>query len=169
MVDRKSYENYPIQIPLLVVFISVLTYFVGACIIAGFGILFAILYLVYCFSMELFVVLRSCKNCYYYGKLCGLGKGWVVPWFCKKGDPKNFADRDISFIQLIPDFLVGIFPIVAGIILLVENFSWLILGLMIVLVFLFFGGTAMVRGKLVCKFCKQREIGCPAEKLFNKK
>jgi len=38
----------------------------------------------------------------------------------------------------------------------------------IILFFLFFGGTAMIRGNLVCKYCKQREIGCPAEKLFNK-
>ena len=70
---------------------------------------------------------------------------------------------------MIPDFLVGIIPIVAGIILLIQSFSWVILGLIIVLFFLFFGGTALIRGKLVCKYCKQREIGCPAEKLFNKK
>ncbi len=169
MVDKKNYENYPIQIPLLAVFISFLTYLLGAYIIAGFGVIFAILYLVYCFSMELFVVLRSCKNCYYHGKLCGLGKGWVAPWFCKKGNTEKFADRDISFFQLIPDFLVGIIPIVAGIILLVQNFSLLILGLIILLFLLFFGGTAIIRGKLVCKFCKQKEIGCPADKLFNKK
>ena len=169
MVDKKTYENYQIEIPLLAVLLSVLTYLVGAYIIAGFRFIFAIFYLIYCFGIELFVVLRSCKNCYYYGKLCGLGKGRVAPWFCKKGDNKKFVDRNVSFYQLIPDFLVGIIPIVAGIILLIQSFSWVILGLIIVLFFLFFGGTALIRGKLVCKYCKQREIGCPAEKLFNKK
>ncbi|MFH1684097.1 MAG: hypothetical protein ABIA67_04360 [Candidatus Margulisiibacteriota bacterium] len=26
-----------------------------------------------------------------------------------------------------------------------------------------------LRGSLACKFCKQRELGCPAEQLFSKK
>jgi hypothetical protein len=25
-----------------------------------------------------------------------------------------------------------------------------------------------VRGQLACKYCKQRELGCPAEQLFSK-
>jgi hypothetical protein len=25
-----------------------------------------------------------------------------------------------------------------------------------------------VRGQLACRYCKQREIGCPAAQLFNK-
>jgi hypothetical protein len=37
------------------------------------------------------------------------------------------------------------------------------------LFFLGFAGNAMVRGCLVWKHCKQKDIGCPAEKLFNKK
>jgi hypothetical protein len=32
-----------------------------------------------------------------------------------------------------------------------------------------FIGNGLVRGSLACKYCKQREIGCPAEQLFNKK
>lgn len=169
MAKTQTYENFPIGIPLFAIVLTYFAYLVGAYIIAGFGLIFAFLFLLYCFGIELYVILRSCKDCYYYGKVCGLGKGWVAPWFCKKGDPEKFADRSISFYDLIPDFLVGIIPIVAGIILLVQNFSLIILGLIILLFFLFFSGTALIRGKLVCKFCKQKEIGCPAEKLFNKK
>ena len=29
-------------------------------------------------------------------------------------------------------------------------------------------GNAIVRGSLACKHCMQRELGCPAEKLFSK-
>jgi F0F1-type ATP synthase membrane subunit c/vacuolar-type H+-ATPase subunit K len=30
-------------------------------------------------------------------------------------------------------------------------------------------GNGYIRGNLTCKYCKQREIGCPAEQLFSKK
>ena len=58
---------------------------------------------------------------------------------------------------------------IGGIILLIFSFSWLIVVLLVVLVFLGFGGNAVIRGSFACKYCKQREIGCPAERLFSKK
>jgi hypothetical protein len=27
----------------------------------------------------------------------------------------------------------------------------------------------MIRGSIACKYCKQRELGCPAEQMFAKK
>jgi hypothetical protein len=33
---------------------------------------------------------------------------------------------------------------------------------------LYFGGNAVRRGSFACKYCKQREIGCPTEKVFMK-
>jgi hypothetical protein len=64
--------------------------------------------------------------------------------------------------------LVLIFPLVGGIIILIMDFTWLILVLMVILVVLSLGGNALIRGSLACKYCKQRELGCPAEQLFNK-
>jgi len=168
-VKTKTYKDYPIGIPIFAIILSYITYLVGAYIIAGFGLIFAFLYLFYCFAIEMYVILRSCKNCFYYGKICGLGKGWVAPWFCEKGSPEKFADRKISFFELIPDFLVIIIPLISGVILLILNFSYVTLALLIILAILFFAGTALIRSNLVCKYCKQREIGCPAEKIFNKK
>ena len=34
------------------------------------------------------------------------------------------------------------------------------------LVALSFGGNAVVRGSFTCKYCKQQELGCPAQALF---
>jgi len=169
MKDVKSYENFPAWMPLIAISIPVLGYIIGAIILTGLHIIIAILYLTYCFSAEIFVVLRSCKNCYYYGKICGLGKGKIAPLFIKKGDPNKFTEREVNWYHLIPDFLVSIVPIIGGIILLISNnFSFLILGLIIVLAIIFFGGTAFIRGSFACKYCKQRELGCPAEKLFGR-
>ncbi|MEA3458841.1 MAG: hypothetical protein U9R21_09215, partial [Candidatus Thermoplasmatota archaeon] len=119
MEKTKSYENFPLWVPIVAVLVSVISCSIGAVIISGFGIIFSILYIFYCFGAELFVIVRSCKNCWYYGKMCGLGKGKIAPFFVKKGDAKKFADRDISIVHLIPDFLVVILPVVGGVILLI--------------------------------------------------
>jgi hypothetical protein len=169
MEKTNFYKRFPLWIPLLAVLVSFIGYIIGALILSGFGIIYSVLYLIYCFGAELVVIIRSCKDCWYYGKLCGIGKGIVAPLFVKKGDTKKFAERDISLVHLIPDFLVVIFPLVGGIILLIIDFSFLLLSLVILLIILFFGGTAILRGMLVCKHCKQKEIGCPAEKMFIKK
>ena len=39
----------------------------------------------------------------------------------------------------------------------------------IALLLLGFLGNALVRGHLACRYCRQREIGCPAERLFDKR
>ncbi len=168
MKEAEPYENFPLWMPLIAIFLPVIGYIIGAIILAGLHIIIAILYLIYCFSAELFVVLRSCKNCYYYGKICGLGKGKIAPLFVKKGDPSKFAEKQVHWHDLIPDFLVSIFPMIGGIILLIMNFSYIVLGMVVIVAVIFFGGTAIIRGSMACKYCKQREIGCPAEKLFGK-
>jgi len=169
MSEIKSYENFPPWIPLIAIFVSIVSYILGAIILMGFGIIVAILYLVYCFGIEMLVIFRSCKHCYYYNRVCGLGKGKIVSLVTKKGSSKKFTEREVTFFDLIPDFLVGIFPIVGGIILSVLDFSLIRIGMIILLVILSFGGTAFIRGSFACKYCKQREIGCPAEQFFSKK
>jgi hypothetical protein len=169
MAETKSYENFPRWIPLIAIHVSILSYIIGAFILIGFGITIVFLYLAYCFGVELLVVFRSCKDCYYYGKICGLGKGKIAPFFVKKGDLNKFVKKKISWYDLIPDFLVGIIPITGGIFLSIFDFSLMRIGMIIFLAILSFGGPAVIRGSFACKYCKQREIGCPAEKLFSKK
>jgi hypothetical protein len=111
---------------------------------------------------------RSCTNCYYYGRLCAFGKGKLSAIFFKKGNAKKFTQCKITWKDLIPDFLVSIIPSLAGIWLLIIHFNFLILSSVIWLVLLTSAGNSFIRGSLACKHCKQREIGCPAEKLFKK-
>lgn len=107
-------------------------------------------------------------DCYYYGKMCGLGKGRLCSMFFKKGDPQRFIRKEFTWSAMLPDFMVIIFPIVGGIILLVRDFNLFLLVIMVLLLLLSFWGNAVIRGSLVCKYCKQKEIGCPADRLFNK-
>ena len=169
MTGTKSYENFPLWIPFIAILISIIGYILGAIILSGFGIIIVILYLIYCGGIELLVIFRSCKDCYYYGKICGLGKGKIAPFFIKKGNSKRFVERKISWYDLVPDFLVAIIPLIGGIILLSYDFSFLRLGLIIFLAIFFFGGTGFIRGSFACKYCKQKEVGCPADNIFSKK
>lgn len=166
MEDVKTYENFPGWIVLLSNLVAISIYAIGAYILAGFGVFFLILYLIYCLWVEIRILKRSCVNCYYYDKVCGFGKGKLCSLFFKKGDPQKFVEKEISWTQILPDFMVFIFPIIGGIALMIKNFSWLLLALMAILLLFSFGGNAVIRGSFACKYCRQREIGCPAEKFF---
>jgi hypothetical protein len=72
-------------------------------------------------------------------------------------------------MNIMPDFLVSILPLAVGGYYLVQSFSWLRLSFVLVLVILAFPVTGFVRGAIACKYCRQREIGCPAVQFFAKK
>jgi hypothetical protein len=98
--------------------------------------------------------------------VCGHGKGKLCAKLFKKGDPQKFAEMEISWIRILPDLLTIIFPIVGAIVLLIHNFNVILLTLLITLICLYFVGNAVIRGNCTCNHCKQRELGCPAAKLF---
>ncbi|MBU0672156.1 MAG: hypothetical protein KJ732_03910 [Candidatus Margulisbacteria bacterium] len=169
METIKTYESYPLWFVLLSNLVTLPIYALGAYIIYGFGWIYIALYLLYCLALEIRLFKMSCVDCYYYGKLCFSGRGLICSWFFKKGDPKHFACKEISWKHLIFDFLVPIIPIIAGIALSIISFNWWRLAAIVALLILGFPVTGYLRGSLACKFCKQRELGCPAAEAFNKK
>ncbi len=169
MTDKRVYDSFPVWIPILSTFVSLLVYAIGFYIFFQFSIVVAGIYILYCLWVEMRVFTKSCVSCYYYGKVCGLGRGVLCSLLFKKGDPAKFVKKEVSWIQIVPDFLVFIFPLLGGIVLLITDFSYTILLLLLIFLFvLSFVGSAVIRGSFACKYCKQREIGCPAEKLFGK-
>ena len=139
---------------------------IGATILAGLIIWLTIPYLLYWLWMEIRILKKSCVNCAYYGKVCGFGKGKLCALLFKKGDPEKFAKETVSWTDVLPDFLVFVFPIIGGIVFLVRSFSWPGVIMLVALVFLSFAGNAVIRGSFACKYCQQRAIGCPAARLF---
>jgi hypothetical protein len=163
-----EYENYPFTIILISNLFQFCVYFIGAFIISQIGYFWLIPYFAYILFLEFKLLKTSCVNCYYYGKRCAFGKGKISSIFFKKGN-ELFCQRKITWKNILPDFLVSIIPFTIGIILLILNFNWLNLGLIILLVLLSSFGNGFIRSSLACKYCKQKELGCPAEKLFQKK
>lgn len=164
----KCYEQYPMRTVLLSNLVSIATYAIGGYIIYQVGLLWLVAYLFYVLLLEFRLMRRSCTNCYYYGKFCAFGKGKLSAVFFKKGNARKFAQDKSTWKDLLPDFLVFIIPLVVGIALLVVDFDFFILLLSILLIILASAGNGFVRGSLACKYCKQKELGCPAEKLFKK-
>jgi hypothetical protein len=158
--------NYPVWIPALSILLSLSIYTLGAVLLSGFGPIAVLAYILYCLWSEFRVIRNSCRNCYYYGKLCGVGKGIIAPLFGPKGDPRLFTARDIGWKDLIPDMLLFLIPLLGGIIDLLFHFSYRTVALLVAIVVLAMPVTGFVRSRLLCPNCKQRELGCPAEKLF---
>jgi hypothetical protein len=168
MEAEVTYERYPARIIVLSNLLSVAIYTVGTYLMTQLGMWWAAAYLAYCGRLEYRLLSKHCVNCYYHGRLCAFGKGRLSSIFFKRGDPQRFAQGDFGWRDMIPDMLVLVFPATAAIVALVRDFSWITLALLVVMVILSFSGNAYVRGTHACPRCKQRELGCPAEQLFNK-
>lgn len=167
-MDPGCKENYPLWIVFTSNLVSLLIYGIGGYILFQVGIIWVILYLIFVLIFEFRLISRHCTDCYYYGRTCAFGKGRLSALFFKKGSPEKFTGMTITWKDIVPDFLLFIIPVLTGILLLIQGFTWTILILIIGLLLLGFAGNALVRGQLACRYCKQREIGCPATQLFNK-
>ena len=168
MQETGCKENYPGWMVFVSTILSLLIYGIGVYILLQFGIIWVAAYLIFILILEFRLISRHCTDCYYYGKTCAFGKGRLSSLFFKKGSPERFSAMKITWKDIVPDFLLFIIPVLAGILLLIQGFSLTILILVIVLLLLGFMGNALVRGQLACKYCRQRELGCPATQLFNK-
>ncbi|HSB34136.1 MAG TPA: hypothetical protein VLG39_06750 [Nitrospirota bacterium] len=127
------------------------------------------IYLLFCLGNEVHIMTASCVDCYYYNKWCAFGKGKAAALLFKRGDPQRFLTKTTSLKELTSDMLVVLFPLVGGIALLIKNFSWLTVISIACLLAFSLGGNYLIRSRVACAYCKQRELGCPAEQFFSKK
>lgn len=167
-MNEVKYENYPFCVIAFSNLVSIIIYGIGAFIVYQLGLLLFVLYVLYIAFLEIRLLRCHCTICYYYGKKCAFGKGKLSSLFFKKGNPQEFCQKQMAWKDLIPDFLVSIIPLVIGTIILIRDFNWLILSLMITLILLASAGTGFIRSSLACKHCKQLDLGCPAAQLFSK-
>ena len=168
-MDNEIYDEFPLPSVLFCIAVNIAIYIIGAYLIAPLGKISVALYILYCLWMETRVLIKSCRDCYYYGRLCAFGRGKICSLLFKKGSPERFKAKKITWMNLVPDFLVSVIPLAVGGFYLVQSFNWLRLSLIVVLVIMAFLVTGFVRGSISCKFCRQKVMGCPAEQLFAKK
>lgn len=168
MESNKSFEKYPVGTVFLSNLVSIFIYGIGFSIIFRLGFVFSLIYLIYIIIFEIRLIKNHCTDCYYWGKTCGFGKGKLSSWFFKKGDNSKFCIKTMTWKDIIPDMLITLIPLLTGIVLLIIKFNLILLSALILLLLLTTFGNGYIRGKLTCKYCKQKDLGCPADKLFNK-
>ncbi len=81
METINRYDNYPARVVILSNLVSLGIYGLGFMIIYRLGLAFSFFYLIYILIFELRLIRNHCTNCYYWGKICGFGKGRVSSWF----------------------------------------------------------------------------------------
>ncbi|MBW2966345.1 hypothetical protein KY342_04545 [Candidatus Woesearchaeota archaeon] len=170
MKKSKIYDSYPVWMVILINIFVFLVYVSGAYIMFRFNWIAGVIFIVYLVLLEFYIYKEGCIHCFYYGKLCAFGKGAIVPFFFKKGDPKKFCEKVLSFKDFIPQILVILVPLITGIALIVSgDFDIWILIAMLYPLFSWFAINPFIYGKLACPHCKQGTICCPALDFFSKK
>jgi len=166
MNETRAFEHFPTPIVLLCNTVPVLIYLSGIAITLKISWIAALVYFLFILASEYRLLSRSCTRCYYYGKNCGFGKGRVSSWFFKRKEPMDIFSADMTWKDLIPDILISLIPLVTGIILMIVEFNILILLAVIIIVVMSSAGNGYIRSNFACKFCRQRIVGCPAQKFF---
>lgn len=167
---QRIYEQYPLWMVLVVNIFQLAVYAAGAYILFELSMITGTLYVLYLLMLEVNVYREGCRYCCYYGKLCAFGKGKVAVMFFRRGNPKKFCERKLSFKDIIPQLLVVLIPVIVGIALIISRgFDWIILMAILYPLFSWLCLNPIIYGKLACAHCKQGSICCPALEFFMKK
>lgn len=169
MKPVRSYEQYPWGIIALSNTVTLITYAAGIFIMFRWHWIAGTAFAIYLAFLEFRLIKKHCVNCYYYGRYCAFGRGRISSWFFRKGEPDQFCHMHLTWKSLIPDLLTVLIPVITGIMLMILHFDLCILIAVIALIFLATYGNNLIRGTFSCRYCRQKELGCPAQELFSKK
>lgn len=166
---ENGFEKYPLWTVLVANFAIFSVYGAALYLVYAVRPIFALPFIIYVVYLEASVYVEGCANCCYYGKMCAFGRGKLAGIFVRKGDPKKFTEKTVSFKDFLPSSMVTVIPLIAGAWLLLQGFSWLVIGLMAWPLVVTFLGNPVVYGKMACPNCRQAALGCPVCRFFMEK
>ncbi len=161
-------ERYPYWMVLVCILHTLGVYLLGFVLAYLAHPFLAIGYVALALVMECRLLSRSCMHCHYYGRRCAFGRGRLSGLLFPPGDGRAFRRTDLSWKDMGPDVFMTMLPVLSGVWVLISAFSWWALLALVSLLMLITYGNALIRGKVACRHCKQRELGCPAQRLFDK-
>ncbi|MBN1810652.1 MAG: hypothetical protein JXA14_02330 [Anaerolineae bacterium] len=142
----------------------------GAVVAVQFGVAVLVGYVLLLTVAAVGILATTCARCEsYYGHRCGLGLGKVVSVFFKQKRTDLYLRTPVQFVY-VGLLLAGlVWPVVGGVVLLVQGFSvWRLVQLAAAAVLLLAFGVP--HPKLVCSHCRQGECGaCPAGRTFRRR
>ena len=162
-MSEELYENYPFSTFCLASITSLLNFALGALIfyLIG-GTLLGVAYFVIALMSIVPSMRFRCAYCYYYGKRCSTGLGILAGFLFKKRDSGEFNNSKYVTPVAIISFSVLLLPIIAAIIFMLLDFSLNLLLLFLFYFIIAFVSGLLMRKNLICKHCKQGQLGCPA-------
>ena len=168
MTMLRHHDNYPVWIVVITNMHSIIIYALGVYILSRITWHLAIPYVAYVFVLEFRLLKLHCTKCYYLNKRCAFGKGRLSAWLFTSGKQSQFCKDTFTWKKMIPDLLVPAIPFISGIVMLPFNPDTLLIVSLLLLLVLSTTVSGIVRKELTCKFCRQKDAGCPAWALFNK-
>ena len=165
-MDGEGLENYSTWVVLFANFVNLSVYASVVYLVYVVRPVFVLPLFIYLVYLEWRIYTEGCANCCYYGKVCAFGRGKIAEFLVKRGDPKKFIGKTVRFTDFLPSLLVNVISLAAGAWLLVQEFSWLVVGLMAWPFVVWFVANPVLYGQMACPKCKQARLGCPVCKFF---
>jgi hypothetical protein len=164
------YTKYPLPSVLIYNGVTFLHFLLGgAGIMLGYlswtGYSLGIAYLLFAFTeMYLLMPIRVCPNCPYYklgNSICISGLNLVSRKLAKEGNVGDFSRRAGGMLCPNNLYIAGlVLPILLIIPALVINFSWVALGIMLIIIGLLVFRFFIIFPKIACGHCQAIDI-CP--------
>ena len=153
------YQEFIDNLPyIFMIVLGALVFIVGPKV-GALNWIFAGLYVFYGIAGALWIIIFVCPYCHYYDtRACPCGYGQISAIFCKVRDQSRFIEK---FKKHIPFIIpLWIIPVVAGIIFLFQNFSLLLLLLVVLFTIDGFFILPLLSRKYGCAHCPQKDT-CP--------
>lgn len=144
-------ENLLYFLPWTIAFVVMYPLRVGGVPVVSMGYVVFIL-----FTAGWLLRVHNCSTCYYYNKWCHYGWGKYTALICKK----DAGDQEMGMKLAVVYMILPLIPIIGAVgVILLNGFSWVLLGWMLVFVMLNGVQFAIMRPK-GCAHCKRR-YQCP--------
>lgn len=157
--EKKSSRSYSGSELILSNFLNFATYTLGSIIMFFLGLLFLVLYVIFCALAIIMFLKFICSYCPSFGKSrCPSGYGRLASHLFSRGDPKKFSKMFKLYIPFLS--IIWFLPLVGSLYLLYDKFN---LTLTIILIlFIIIGFVALPYYSRVhsCKKCPNRKE-CP--------
>jgi len=126
----------------------------------------SVTYLAYGIAGAFWIMMFVCPYCRYWNsRSCPCGYGRISAWFRDKSPVECFDEKFKKHIPVIVS--LWFIPLLAGLLVVIYNFSWMLLILLVIFTLDAFVILPLISTKHGCKECPQKDM-CPWIKLTGK-
>ncbi len=149
-------EQYPMSRIIIGNILIALWLIVGTVAVWFFSPVLATVYLIVA-ALSVYIILRKlvCTNCYYYDKWCSMGWGKIASALFKRGNIEQFNESIGLRLAPIVYGLLTIFPLIVVLVVLILEFDFYKLAVLVILLF-FAVYSGSVSRKSACADCKMK-------------